>query len=161
MRELGVMLNLLLRPDRIAVLTFLTGLGYKGFKVIRKQINDYQDKVIETLDNRLDSVEQASNNAEKEILRLQILQGIDAERLSYSEVLYFFDKYKALGGNSFVETKVENYISKINDRRRVNDTERDRYYNDSGIPDPNYGQTIRLVRSEDTQSEINKSNGAG
>ena len=47
---------------------------------------------------------------QKDVLRLQILDGIDSKRLSESEILYFFDRYKALGGNSFVEDRVKKYV---------------------------------------------------
>ena len=42
------------------------------------------------------------------------------KRLSTSEVLYFFDKYKALGGNSFVEEKVGQYVYELNNRGNGN-----------------------------------------
>ena len=80
------------------------------FKLLIKKMDGQQNEIISKLDKRMDSLE-------VEILRLQILDGIESKRLSYSEVLYFFDKYKALGGNSFVEDKVEKYVYDLNKRR--------------------------------------------
>lgn len=61
---------------------------------------------------------------EVEILRLQILEGMDSERLSKSELLYFYDKYQKLGGNSFVEQKVEDYIENLEMEMKDNASKR-------------------------------------
>ena len=59
---------------------------------------------------------------QKEILRLQLLEGMDSKRLSISEVRYFYDKYKKFGGNSFVTGAVKDYIKELeekdNERKR-------------------------------------------
>lgn len=73
--------------------------------------------MIEELRNRLCKVETSMTEDMKdmkvEILRVQILTGIDTHRFSRSELSYFFDKYKALGGNSFVEDKCHDYLEKM------------------------------------------------
>lgn len=74
-----------------------------------KRFNERQDVLLVELDKRL-------NDIEKEVLRIQILSGIDSHRLSRSELLYFFDKYKALGGNSFVEDRVKSYLKVLEDK---------------------------------------------
>lgn len=70
--------------------------------------------MIESIDKRLKAVEERTveqhRDLGKEILRLQILNGIDSNRFSRSEILYFFDKYKSYGGNSFVEDKVHEHL---------------------------------------------------
>lgn len=110
-------LGALLQPDILAVLTIVGGAGYKGFKSLVKKMDAQQNELIKQLDLRLKTLESSSKDnhtvLEREILRLQILNGIDARRLSYSEVSFFFDKYKELGGNSFVEDKVHMYISEL------------------------------------------------
>ena len=113
MKELGIVAGLLLRPENVAIISLLSGLGYKAFDKIIKKLDSQQNDLIAKLDKRL-------NSLEREILRLQILDGIDAKRLSTSEVLYFFDKYKALGGNSFVEEKVGQYVYELNNRGNSN-----------------------------------------
>lgn len=62
--------------------------------------------MIAQISKRLDDIE-------REELRTQILTGIDSHRFSKSEVLYFFDKYKNLNGNSFVDDKVNEYVKKL------------------------------------------------
>lgn len=104
---------MVLRPDNIAMLSLIGGFGYKLSKLLIKKLDGQQNEIISRLDKRMDSLE-------VEILRLQILDGIESKRLSYSEVLYFFDKYKALGGNSFVEDKVEKYVYDLNKRGTSN-----------------------------------------
>ena len=124
MKELGIVAGLLLRPENVAIISLLSGLGYKAFDKIIKKLDSQQNDLIAKLDKRLDSLERSTKSAneklEREILRLQILDGIDAKRLSPSEVLYFFDKYKALGGNSFVEDKVGQYVYELNNRGNGN-----------------------------------------
>lgn len=82
-----------------------SALSRKAFK----KLNERQDRILETLDKRL-------TNIEKETLRIQILTGIESQRLSRSELLYFFDKYKELGGNSFVEDRVRAYLKVLEDK---------------------------------------------
>ena len=113
MKELGNVVVLFLRPENVAIISLLSGLGYKAFDKIIKKLDSQQNDLIAKLDKRL-------NSLEREILRLQILDGMDAKRLSTSEVLYFFDKYKALGGNSFVEDKVGQYVYELNNRGNGN-----------------------------------------
>ena len=124
MKELGKVVVLFLRPENVAIISLLSGLGYKAFDKIIKKLDSQQNDLIAKLDKRLNSLESstksANENLEREILRLQILDGMDAKRLSTSEVLYFFDKYKALGGNSFVEEKVGQYVYELNNRGNGN-----------------------------------------
>ena len=124
MKVLGEVVVVFLRPENIAIISLLSGLGYKAFDKIIKKLDSQQNDLITKLDKRLNSLESstksANENLEREILRLQILDGMYAKRLSTSEVLYFFDKYKALGGNSFVEDKVGQYVYELNNRGNGN-----------------------------------------
>ncbi len=43
---------------------------------------------------------------------MQILSGIASESFSKSELTYFYDKYTARGGNSFVSEKVKVYLER-------------------------------------------------
>lgn len=80
--------------------------------------------MIASIDKRLKAVEDRSveqyRDLGKEILRLQILNGIDSNRFSRSELLYFFDKYKSYGGNSFVEDKVHEHLQSLEKEDDVN-----------------------------------------
>ena len=106
----------------------LGGLGWKFIDSVKKNFKKNQLELVAKLEARLDRIEKQNQQAfmdteahnkdayhdmQKEILRLQILEGIDAKRLSPSEVRYFYDKYKAFGGNSFVTEKVHKYLEEI------------------------------------------------
>ena len=111
---IGKFVLLLLRPENVATLTLVGGLLYKGVKLINKKLDANQDATLSALSLKLDALEVSHKDSmdtlQKDVLRLQILDGIDSKRLSESEILYFFDRYKALGGNSFVDARVQNYL---------------------------------------------------
>ena len=81
---------------------------------MNKKLDAHQDATIATINAKLDALEKNQKESiealQKDLLRLQILDGIDSNRLSTSEVLFLFDRYKALGGNSFVEERVKQYV---------------------------------------------------
>ena len=103
-----------LRPENVATITLVLGLLYKGVKLINKKLDAHQDATIATINAKLSTLEKNQKESiealQKDVLQLQILDGIDSKRLSPSEVLFFFDRYKALGGNSFVEDRVKEYV---------------------------------------------------
>lgn len=91
----------------------------------KKNLKPLEDKIDKTLEIinfvRNESMEN-TKDAQKEILRLQILEGIDSHRLSASEVRYFYDKYHKVGGNSFVTAKVQKYLSDLQEESENNET---------------------------------------
>ena len=103
-----------LRPENVATIALVWGLLYKGVKLMNKKLDTNQDATIEAINTKLNTLEKNQKESietlQKDILRLQILDGIDSKRLSASEVLFFFDRYKALGGNSFVDERVKQYV---------------------------------------------------
>lgn len=105
---------MLLRPENVATITLVWGLLYKGVKLVNKKLDANQDATIEAINTKLNTLEKNQKESietlQKDVLRLQILDGIDSNRLSTSEVLFFFDRYKALGGNSFVDERVKQYV---------------------------------------------------
>ena len=105
---------MILRPENVATITLVWGLLYKGVKLMNKKLDANQDATIEAINTKLDTLEKNQKDSietlQKDVLRLQILDGIDSKRLSPSEVLFFFDRYKALGGNSFVDDRVKQYV---------------------------------------------------
>ena len=104
---------MILRPENVATIALVWGLLYKGVKLVNKKLDANQDATIEAINAKLNTLEKNQKESiealQKDVLRLQILDGIDSERLSVSEVLFFFDRYKALGGNSFVDERVKQY----------------------------------------------------
>ena len=110
----GRLVATVLRPENVATISLVWGLLYKGVKLMNKKLDAHQDATIATINTKLDTLEKHQKDSfealQKDVLRLQILDGMDANRLSNSEVLFFFDRYKALGGNSFVEDRVKEYV---------------------------------------------------
>lgn len=104
---------MILRPENVATIALVWGLLYKGVKLMNKKLDANQNATIEAINTKLNSLEKNQKESietlQKDVLRLQILDGIDSNRLSVSEVLFFFDRYKALGGNSFVDERVKQY----------------------------------------------------
>ena len=105
---------MILRPENVATIALVWGLLYKGIKLVNKKLDANQDATIEAINTKLSTLEKNQKESietlQKDVLRLQILDGIDSNRLSASEVLFFFDRYKALGGNSFVDERVKQYV---------------------------------------------------
>lgn len=105
---------MILRPENVATIALVWGLLYKGVKLMNKKLDANQDATIEAINTKLNTLEKYQKDSietlQKDVLRLQILDGIDSNRLSTSEVLFLFDRYKALGGNSFVDERVKQYV---------------------------------------------------
>lgn len=102
---------MLLRPENVAIISLVVGMGIRGFKILTKKLDKQQNDLIDAMEERLKQVE-------REVLRLQMLDGMHANRLSYSELLYFYDRYKLIGGNSFIDGKVKEYLNTVDSDRR-------------------------------------------
>lgn len=87
-----------------------------------KPLEDKIDKALEAINDVKSDNVKSTRDTQKEILRLQILEGIDSHRLSESEVRYFYDKYHRDGGNSFVTEKVNQYIKDLRKDSEDNET---------------------------------------
>ena len=97
---------------------------WRFFKAIKQNVKEDSKETLKPLEDKIDKSLQAiaevrseniksTRDTQKEILRLQILEGIDSHRLSESEVRYFYDKYHKVGGNSFVTAKVKQYLKDL------------------------------------------------
>lgn len=101
-------------------LTNVIAVGTVVYQIIKKLQSKQKlaaQKDNEALNKRLESIEIGAKDARedlmKEILRLQLLEGIESKRLSSSEVHYFYDKYRTAGGNSFVSSAVHEYLKDL------------------------------------------------
>ncbi|MDR2976850.1 MAG: hypothetical protein LBV19_06015 [Streptococcaceae bacterium] len=102
-------------PGNLTILVILSGAFFKAWNAVTKKITEELENKFNELDQRLNTIElQMSgdyNELQKEVLRLQILEGINSRRLSSSELLYFADKYHKLGGNSFVSKQINEFLN--------------------------------------------------
>jgi len=132
--DIGQVIDDLLNPAMFTFVGTLLTSGWMLLKRIRKIMNRTTDEQFNRVHQQLEKQQQLNNDlikavndnidakiapltaqvneSTKEILRLNLLDGMASGRLSVSEVSFFYDKYKALGGNSFVTQKVHEYIEK-------------------------------------------------
>lgn len=132
--DIGQVIGDLLNPAMFTFVGTLLTSGWVLLKRIRKIMNKTTDEQFDRVHQQLEHQQQLNNDlikavndnidakiapltaqvseSTKEILRLNLLDGMASGRLSVSEVSFFYDKYKALGGNSFVTQKVHEYIEK-------------------------------------------------
>ena len=101
-------------------LTSVIAVGTVVYQIIKKLQSEQKravQKDNDAMNKRLESIEANAKDAHedlmKEILRLQLLEGIESKRLSSSEVRYFYDKYRSVGGNSFVSSVVCHYLKDL------------------------------------------------
>lgn len=115
--DIGLFFHHLFSPE---TLTTVIAVGTIMYQIIKKLQCDQKraaQKDRDALNKRLKSIEVDAKNGRddlmKEVLRLQLLEGMDTKRLSSSEVHYFYDKYRAAGGNSFVSSLVNEYLNDL------------------------------------------------
>lgn len=122
LQDLGLLIRHILEPSNLTLMGTLIAVVRYSFKRIQVILDKRQDQMIDELRIRLgkveDSVSEDVKDMKVEILRVQILTGIDTKRFSKSELSYFYDKYKSLGGNSFVEGKCHEYLEKLDKEGR-------------------------------------------
>ena len=84
-----------------------------------KKLEEKQDK---DLANMKSDIKDLSNNVndsmlliQRDMLRLQIITGINSGRLSAGEVTMLYDQYKDKGGNSYISRVVNDYLEETLD----------------------------------------------
>ena len=65
-----------------------------------------------------DNVNNSMKTIQRDMLRLQIITGINSGRLSMAEVATLYDTYKANGGNSYITRVVDDYLEEELDAKR-------------------------------------------
>lgn len=77
-----------------------------------KKENVQQNERITKIEDSMSDLSDSMVDLRVDVIRMQILQGIQSESFSKSELTYFYDKYTKLGGNSFVSVKVQAYLER-------------------------------------------------
>ena len=116
-RDLGSLLNHLFTPETFGVVVSIGGISAGLLRMVKKGMASLNDKTLDKVNELVKHNSERINDIEKEILRLQLLEGMNSNRLSPSEIAYFYDRYKALGGNSFVTARVQEYLREWNEKR--------------------------------------------
>lgn len=111
----------LLNPVTISTLSvYATSIGFAGRWAWKK----LEAKQNEDLANMKSDIKELSNNVndsmlmiQRDMLRLQIITGINSGRLSAGEVTMLYDQYKDKGGNSYISRIVNDYLEEILDAK--------------------------------------------
>ena len=112
----------LFNPVTISTLSvYGTTIGFAGRWAWKK----LETKQNEDLANMKSDIKDLSNNVndsmitiQRDMLRLQIITGINSGRLSPGEVTMLYDQYKDKGGNSYVTRVVDDYLEEELDAKR-------------------------------------------
>lgn len=133
----------LLTPETFGLVTALSTIGWQLYKHIQKNLKESYHDSIKPLEEKVDSLSddiktlrdnekgdwsnhlELTRDIQKEVLRLQILEGIESKRLSESEIRYFYDKYRRFGGNSFVTAKVHAYLQELSNKNKSDEKDDD------------------------------------
>ena len=126
-KELMDVIVVIFRGENIIFFASVTTLGYGVYRKIKKILTQKQSSLIKVettkenkeQDDRIEKIEKRQieimtqlNDISVDVIRMQILSGIASESFSKSELTYFYDKYTARGGNSFVSEKVKVYLER-------------------------------------------------
>lgn len=111
----------LLNPVTISTLSvYATSIGVAGRWAWKK----LEAKQNEDLANMKSDIKELSNNMngcllmiQRDMLRLQIITGINSGRLSAGEVTMLYDQYKDKGGNSYISRIVNDYLEETLDAK--------------------------------------------
>ena len=125
--ELMDVIVVIFRGENIIFFASVTTLGYGVYRKIKKILtqkqsvlikaettkeNKKQNDKIEKIESQQTKIMTELNAISVDVIRMQILSGIASESFSKSELTYFYDKYTARGGNSFVSEKVKVYLER-------------------------------------------------
>lgn len=109
----------------IGVGASIVGFGAKVFKRLWNNLEKKQNEEIDGIKNAISaltlSFQEMQQTQERDFLRLQIITGIQSERLSIAEVLALYDTYTQKGGNSYITRVVNDYIEEKRHKETRND----------------------------------------
>ena len=112
----------LLNPVTISLLSvYVTTIGFAGrwaWKKLEAKQNEDLVNMKTDIKDLSDNVNDSMRTIQRDMLRLQIITGINSGRLSMGEVTMLYDKYKANGGNSYITRVVDDYLEEKLDAKR-------------------------------------------
>ena len=112
----------LLNPVTISSLSvYVTTIGFAGrwaWKKLEAKQNEDLVNMKSDIKDLSDNVNDSMTNIQRDMLRLQIITGINSGRLSIGEVTMLYDAYKDKGGNSYITRVVDDYLEEELDAKR-------------------------------------------
>ena len=114
-------LKWLFNPVTISMLSvYGTSIGFAGrwaWKKLEAKQNEDLVNMKTDIKELSDNVNDSMMTIQRDMLRLQIVTGINSGRLSMGEVTMLYDKYKANGGNSYITRVVDDYLEEERDAK--------------------------------------------
>ena len=111
----------LFNPVTISSLSvYVTTIGFAGrwaWKKLEAKQNEDLVNMKSDIKDLSDNVDDSMRTIQRDMLRLQIITGINSGRLSIGEVTMLYDKYKDNGGNSYITRVVNDYLEEELDAR--------------------------------------------
>ena len=112
----------LLNPVTISTLSiYMTTIGFVGrwaWKKLEAKQNEDLVNMKSDIKDLSDTVNDSMMTIQRDMIRLQIITGINSGRLSIGEVTMLYDIYKAKGGNSYISRIVNDYLEEEIDAKR-------------------------------------------
>ena len=109
-------------PGTISSLSiYMTTIGFVGrwaWKKLEAKQNEDLVNMKSDIKDLSDNVNHSMMTIQRDMLRLQIITGINSGRLSVGEVTMLYDIYKAKGGNSYISRVVNDYLEEEIDAKR-------------------------------------------
>ena len=100
---------------------YMTTIGLVGrwaWKKLEAKQNEDLVNMKSDIKDLSDNVNNSMMTIQRDMLRLQIITGINSGRLSVGEVTMLYDIYKAKGGNSYISRVVNDYLEEEIDAKR-------------------------------------------
>ena len=100
---------------------YMTTIGFVGrwaWKKLEAQQNEDLVNMKSDIKDLSDNVDNSMMTIQRDMLRLQIITGINSGRLSVGEVTMLYDIYKAKGSNSYISRVVNDYLEEEIDAKR-------------------------------------------
>lgn len=109
-------------PGNLALLILLGNVVKRIFDKLTAIANQQQDEHIKEIDKKIDDIlekvdnlteQQAKDQRENKLndYRLEIVLGIFTGKMTESEILSVYGKYKDKGGNSYMDRVIDTYIT--------------------------------------------------
>lgn len=116
-------------PGNLALLILLGNVVKRIFDKLTAIANQQQDEHIKEIDKKIDDIlekvdklteQQAKDQCENKLndYRLEIVLGIFTGKMTESEILTVYGKYKDNGGNSYMDRVIDTYITEQRKKER-------------------------------------------
>lgn len=116
-------------PGNLALLILLGNVVKRIFDKLTAIANQQQDEHIKEIDKKIDDIlEKVNNLTEQQVkdqcenklndYRLEIILGIFTGKMTESEILAVYGKYKDKGGNSYMDRVIDVYITEQRKKER-------------------------------------------